>query len=102
MILLCTVSKAQGQLCEQVKAIRVSQGLTQAGLANRSGVPLPTLRKYEQTGRISLESFLKILMVLGCLEAFVQALTDHSEHFASIDDVLDDRPKKSRKRGWRT
>ncbi|MCY4312283.1 MAG: helix-turn-helix transcriptional regulator [Gammaproteobacteria bacterium] len=102
MILLNTVSKAQGLLRLQLKAMRVRQGLTQAGLAKRSGVPLPTLRKYEQTGLISLESFLKILMVLGCLEAFVQVLNDHSEHFESIDDVLDDRPKKSRKRGWRT
>ncbi|MCY4051374.1 MAG: helix-turn-helix transcriptional regulator [Gammaproteobacteria bacterium] len=101
MIVLYSVSKVQGQLREQVKAIRVSQGLTQAGLANRSGVPLPTLRKYEQTGRISLESFLKILMVLGCLETFVQALKDHSGHFESIDDVLNDRPNKPRKRGWR-
>lgn len=102
MIVLNTVSKAQGKLREQVKATRVSQGLTQAGLANRSGIPLPTLRKYEQTGLISLESFLKILMVLGCLEAFVQVLEDHAEHFATIDDVLDARPKKPRKRGWRT
>lgn len=33
--------------------------LTQEGLAERSGVPLSTLRKFEQKGMISLDSFLK-------------------------------------------
>ncbi|WP_443947630.1 helix-turn-helix domain-containing protein [Pedobacter sp. AW1-32] len=39
--------------------------LTQEELAKRAGVPLPTLRKFEQKGWISLESFFKFLMVVG-------------------------------------
>jgi hypothetical protein len=45
--------------------------LTREGLAERSGVPLATLRKFEQKGSTSLESFfLKLLMVIGGLEEF--------------------------------
>lgn len=102
MTLLLTISKAQKHFREQVKTIRLSQGFTQEGLANRAGVSLPTLRKFEQKGLISLESFLKILMALGCLEEFVCALKDSDERFASIDDVLKGRPQKTRKHGWRT
>ncbi|MCY4031792.1 MAG: helix-turn-helix transcriptional regulator [Hyphomicrobiales bacterium] len=88
-------------MSEQVKAKRLQQGLTQEGLANRAGVRLPTLRKFEQKGLISLESFLKLLTVLGCLEDVVRTLKADNENFNSIEDVLKDRPQKPRKRGWR-
>lgn len=84
-----------------MKAKRLQQGLTQEGLANRAGVRLPTLRKFEQKGLISLESFLKLLTVLGCLEDVVRTLKADNENFNSIEDVLKDRPQKPRKRGWR-
>ena len=100
-MLLLTTSKAQKLLSERVKAKRLKQGLTQEGLANRSGVPLPTLRKFEQKGLISLESFLKLLTVLGCLEDVAQALETDNESFRSIEDVLRGRPQKPRKYGWR-
>jgi len=64
-MLFITTAKAQMKLARNVRLRRLSRDLTQAGLAERSGVPLPTLRKFEQKGLISLESFLKLLMVLG-------------------------------------
>ncbi|XDZ65502.1 helix-turn-helix domain-containing protein [Alphaproteobacteria bacterium LSUCC0684] len=102
MTSLLTISKAQDQLREQVKAMRLGQGFTQEGLAKRAGVPLPTLRKFEQKGLISLEAFLKILMVLGSLQELVSALENDEDQFGSIDDVLEGRLRKPRKYGWRT
>ena len=102
MTLLTTTSKAQELLRQYIKARRLQQGLTQAGLAARAGVSLPTLRKFEQKGLISLESFLKIAMVLGALEDVVDALKSSADKgFASIDDVLAQKAKTPRKRGWR-
>mgnify|MGYP000234662528 CR=1 FL=1 len=84
-----------------MRARRLGMELTQEGLAERSGVKLRTLRKFEQTGLISLESFLKLAMALGCLEDFVNA-AEHSEtEFTSIDDVLKDNKIKTPKKGWR-
>ena len=80
MVSLLSVSKAQDKLRQNVKNIRLSQSLTQAGLANRAGVPLPTLRKFEQKGLISLEAFLKILMVLGSLDTLVDTPQNDQEH----------------------
>ena len=98
-----TISKAQKLLSQSVRARRLQQGLTQKGLANRSGVSLPTLRKFEQKGLISLESFLKIVMVLDRLADVVDALKPSEEDsFNSIDDVLAGKPKTGRKHGWRT
>jgi len=74
-------------------------GLTQEGLAGRSGVPLPTIRKFEQKGLISLESFLKLLMVVGGLEEIVEAIKPVQPTFASIDEVLKENDRSIRKRG---
>ena len=102
MTLLTTTSKAQELLRRHIRAKRLQQSLTQEGLATRAGVSLPTLRKFEQKGLISLESFLKIAMVLGALEDVVDALKPSADKgFASIDDVLAQKSKPPRKRGWR-
>ena len=85
-------------LAENVRLKRLEMKLTQEGLANRSGVPLPTLRKFEQKGVISLESFLKLQMVLGGLEQIVDATKPSPIEYSSIDEVLADK-KPARKRG---
>ncbi len=77
-------------------------GLTQAGLATRAGVSLPSLRKFEQKGQISLESFLKLLIILDRLEAIVNAIEPSEQVFSSIGDVLNFDKKPTPKRGWRT
>jgi transcriptional regulator with XRE-family HTH domain len=73
--------------------------LTQEGLAERSGVSLSTLRKFEQKGSISLESFLKLLSVIGGLEEIVNALKPNNPNFKSIDEVLETEEEITKKRG---
>lgn len=101
MVSLVTSSKAQRKLAENVRLRRLGMDLTQEGLAVRSGVPLPTLRKFEQKGAISLESFLKLQMVVGGLEPMLDALELSQQSFSSIDEVLEDDNKPARQRGSR-
>lgn len=101
MLSLISASKAQLKIAENIRARRLSMELTQEGLAERSGVPLPTLRKFEQKGAISLESFLKLLMVVGEVEELLNILKPSKPTFNSIDDVLKDMDSVSRKRGWK-
>lgn len=98
---LITKSKALRKVAESLRALRLEKGLTQAGLAERSGVSLASLRKFEQKGLISLESFFKLAMALGCLDSFVEAVKPWNENFTSIDDVLKNKDDKKRQRGWR-
>ncbi|MCJ9670337.1 MULTISPECIES: hypothetical protein [unclassified Neorhizobium] len=103
MMLLTSPSHAQQKLADHVRARRLAIELTQEGLSNRSGVPLPSLRKFEQKGVISLEAFLKLLMVVGGMEGVVEAIAPKETPFASIDDVLKaDSSKVTRKRGRRS
>ena len=103
MALLITPAKAQKKLAEHVRARRLQMELTQEGLAKRSGVALPTLRKFEQKGSISLESFLNLQMVLGGLEDILKATQIKGQHtsFSSIDDVLEANNTPTRQRGNR-
>lgn len=62
------------QLGERVRQLRKVKKISRQELADRSGVPAPTLRKFEQTGIVSLESLLKLVTILGRLEEFEQLL----------------------------
>ena len=101
-MLLFTVSKAQEAIAGNMRSRRLATGLTQQGLAKRSGVSLATLRKFEQKGIISLESFLRLAMVLDTLEDMVKATELSVAEYSSIDEVLEaERKKPPRKKGWR-
>ena len=102
MIALLTATKAQEKLAKNVQARRLAIGLTQAGLAARSGVPLGTLRKFERTGAASIETLFKLLMVVGGLDLMVDASAPEQAEFTSIDEVLEADRKPPRKHGWRT
>lgn len=102
MVLLITAAEVQKTLAYELRKRRIAIGLTQAGLARRAGVALPTLRKFEQKGLISLESFLKLSMVLDVLDKLVEAVSVDEESFNSIDEVIAADQKPRRQKGWRT
>lgn len=99
-MLFISLEKAQKKLVQNIRERRLLMELTQEGLSERSGVPLSTLRKFEQKGLISLDSFLKILSVVGGLEGMMNVLKPSKPNFKSIDDVLkSDNSDLTRKRG---
>lgn len=102
MISLISPAQAQQKLAENARTRRLELELTQTGLAKRSGVALATLRKFEQHGTISLESYLRLQLVLGGLEALVRATEPIKIEFSSIDEVLSVETKTQRKRGRRS
>lgn len=100
-MLFISSSKAQKKLVQNIRERRLQMEFTQEGLAERSGVPLSTLRKFEQKGSISLESFLKLLAVIGGLEEMIDALKPNKPNFKSIDEVLKADKDLTKKRGSR-
>lgn len=100
-MLFISLSKVQMKIVENIRDRRLQMELTQEGLSDKSGVALSTLRKFEQKGVISLDSFLKILSVVGGLEELLDALKPKQQRFKSIDEVLKSEAKSTRKRGNR-
>lgn len=58
------------RLAEKEKTCRKQMKLTQKELSVRSGVSYASVRRFENSGEISLFSLLKIANVLGVLEDF--------------------------------
>ncbi len=99
MIVFITPTKAKVALAENMKERRLALNLTQAGLSERSGVALGTLRKFEQSGAISIDNLLKLMLVVGGLRKIVEASAPDQGKFSSIDDVLSGKTRPIRKRG---
>ncbi len=58
------------ELVKREKAARKKKKLTQRQLSERTGVSYGSIRRFEQTGEISLLSLVKIANALDCLEDF--------------------------------
>ena len=48
------------RLADNCQHRRLEKGLSRKALAERTGVPAPTIEHFERTGKISLEAFCKI------------------------------------------
>jgi len=57
-------------LAKKHKVLRKQIGLTQAELAKRSGVSFGSIKRFELTGQISLESLLKSAQILNRMSDF--------------------------------
>jgi len=101
MVSLINISEAQERVSVNMRRLRLEKELTQEGLSERSGVSLASLRKFEQKGIISLESFFKLALVLDCLDQVVSSTEPSRKPYRSIDDVLKKNKDKKRQRGWR-
>lgn len=60
------------ELSQKLKQLRKAKGYTQQELAERSEVSLGSLKRFEQSGEISLHHLLNLALILGVLEDFDQ------------------------------
>ena len=84
-----TPSDVAQRLANKLRSIRKRKKITQKQLALRSNVSYAVLRKFEETGRISLESFIKLTMELGVVSEINDLFTQPV--YSSIEEVINDR-----------
>ena len=65
--------------------------LAQEGLANRAGMSWSSLKRFEYTGLVALDSLLKMAAVLGCLDDF-EGVCKVAIVEKSLDAIID-QPK---------
>ncbi len=87
-----TPSDVAKRLASRIKAIRKRKKITQQRLAGRSNVSYATLRKFEKTGQISLESFIKLTMELGVVNEINNLFTEPV--YTSIEEVINEQKMK--------
>lgn len=61
-------------LAERHRTLRKQSKMSQEEMAERSGVSLGTLKRFENTGKISLDSLMKLMNLLGRLNEFDKLL----------------------------
>lgn len=94
-----TPQSVMQQLAENFKQKRLKLNLTQDGLASKSGVSLGSLKRFENSSQISLESLLKLSVILGCLDDFMDIAKAKENYFSSLDELLQTKDKPLKKRG---
>lgn len=67
---MMSIEEMQKMIAQQARALRLKLNLSQQTLSAKSMVSYGSLKKFEQTGQISLESLLKLAIVLGAMESF--------------------------------
>lgn len=98
MLSLSSPAEIVQGLASRVREHRLQRGWSQAELAQRAGVKLPTYVLFERTGRVSLLRFIAILDVLG-LGAEVENVGKTAVPVgASLADLAKPLPKRGRAR----
>jgi transcriptional regulator with XRE-family HTH domain len=88
-----TPNSVQLALKEKIKLIRKNQKISQEELAHRSGVPFGSVKRFETTGQISMESFLKLLHVLDRLDEMGRILNSN-ENLSQIEKLFGNKTRK--------
>jgi len=92
-------AEVQRELASRVRQRRLELDFTQKAFALRCGIPLPTYRRFETTGEISLHNLLLVAVPLRMLGDFEGVFSEM--RYRSLADVADEEAVKKRKRGRR-
>jgi transcriptional regulator with XRE-family HTH domain len=65
---LKTPEEVASELASKIRQLRLTRKWKQKTLAEKAGISLGSLRRFEQTGQISLQSLLRLFLVLGRID----------------------------------
>ena len=86
-----TTTEINNNIAQKIVRLRKRKKITQKQLAARSGVSLGSLKRFEQSGEISLQSLTKIAIALD-VENELEDLFNNVP-FASIEEVINEQTK---------
>ena len=84
-----TWTEINNNIAQKIVRLRKRKKITQKQLAARSGVSLGSLKRFEQSGEISLQSLTKIAIALD-VENELEDLFNNVP-FASIEEVINEQ-----------
>lgn len=81
------------ETAEKHRALRKSLKMSQAELAQRSGVSLGSIKRFEQTGQIAYLSLLKLAHILHRLSEF-ESIFEQKEDLGKIELLFSDKMRE--------
>ena len=86
-----TWNEVDNDIANRMVKLRKRRKITQKALAAKSGVSLGSIKRFEQSGEISLQSLTKLAIALE-VEGELDTLFD-SVPFQSIEEVINEQDK---------
>lgn len=83
-----TAEEIDQQLAERVRRIRKRRKITQQELSRKSGVSYGSIKRFENTGMISLLSLTRIAIALGCTNEIKEMFTEVP--YRNIEEVINE------------
>ena len=76
-------------VAQRAKTLRLEQNITQQALADKVGIAVGTVKRFEKSGEIQFNHLLRIALVLGRLEEFfdIFALSDVPDSLYALKDI---------------
>jgi transcriptional regulator with XRE-family HTH domain len=90
------IGYAKARIAQRAKGRRLALNLSRKTLAERSGVTEASLKRFELTGDISMDSLLRLAFAMECLSDF-ETLFSNYQAFQSLDEIS--KPTRQRGRG---
>ncbi len=84
-----TASELAASLAQKVQKRRLEKGLSRDALSMMSGVPVPTIAKFEQKHTISLLSFIALAKALGYTKDIKELLAEPL--FSTMEELETDQ-----------
>lgn len=81
-----TPNEIQLEIAKNVREKRKKLKLTQEEFAKKSGVSFGSIKRFENTGEISLFSLVKIALVLNCEDEFLNLFKQ--KQYDSIEEII--------------
>lgn len=97
LMTLVTPHEMGMQLAQRVQQLRLQQGWTRTTLAARAGVTAASLKRFETTGRASLDLLLRVVQALGRMGEFESLLRPPAAR--SMAELEQQATQTVRKRG---
>lgn len=94
-VIMSSPQEVKKTIAQQVRDRRLELNLSQQTLSEKSGVSYGSLKKFEQTGQISLDSLLKLAVILGRMGDFKTLFAPVPPAAAlSLDELIKDAKRK--------
>jgi transcriptional regulator with XRE-family HTH domain len=92
---ILTPQEIQSKIAHAARSKRLALNLSQQTLAKKSAVSYAVLKKFEQTGQISLQSLLKLALALGSIDDFNALFLPNKPELAlSLDELMQDNQRQ--------
>lgn len=95
---LKTPKEVRLEIASRARERRLAHNISQQDLAERSGVSLGSIKRFESTGLVSLSSLLEIALVLGCLSDLEKLFVIREKPSSLFDAEPKKRKRSSRKK----